>query len=519
MKCILNNIVALDLLTSPPQLKVNKNTAYKTLIGGFLTIIIYCLTVIGISYFGSELFLKNEPFVVSSDKDFDKVGPFNIKVDSFYFYIAVQDIDYFFFSDPTIFELSAIYQLWWYENGQQNSLYNPVEISLCNKYFNNTSELHLKRDLIDLNKFYCVKPNTYSIEGFWGGLINGFISIELNKCFNTTQNNNHCKSQDIIDSKIEGGQINIIAETYNMHYNNYDNPVVKSYKDIYYSINNDFTINMFISLQSLNFENDGGFIPQNIELVSTYYIEDPLVLYYGNRGNLLARVDIQGLPLGKQIKRSYSKFQDVLTKIGGLLKSFSVIGSFIAKLVSRVQFYNDYLFNLSTRDNEIQKKLPSPKKKLEIIRNINNQTQNKSNLNLHKQKIEDLNSIVVYNFSHISINKSKELYLFKNQIKDFLLQSLICYKSDIRARKKLLLRKINHVLSIESILEKFYMVEVLQHYLLTDYENALSNRFYYDIMTNKENTKSLINSKEFNNESIFKLNKTKLDLYFKAGSD
>ena len=105
------------------------------------------------------------------------------------------------------------------ENGQQNSKINPVELSLCFKYFNKTSKLNLSRDLIDLDKFYCVKPNTYNIEGFWGGSKNVFLSIELHKCLNTTENNNHCKPQETIDNTIEGGQINVIAESFNLHYN------------------------------------------------------------------------------------------------------------------------------------------------------------------------------------------------------------------------------------------------------------------------------------------------------------
>lgn len=516
MSCLLNKIVAIDFLTSPPNLKVNQQNAYKTFAGGILTIIIYVLTAIGIGYFGQELFFKTEPFVVASDKDFDEVGPFEVKVDSFYFYTAVQDKDYFFYEDPTIFEIKANHQLWWYENGVQKSVFTEVEISLCNNYFNNTSELNIKRDLIDLDKFFCVKPNTYSIEGFWGGEKFGFITIELTKCSNSTENNNHCKPKEIIDMAIEGGQFDIVVDTYNLQYNNYDTPVVKNYKDIFYSINNEFTINMFVQLQSLQFENDGGFLLQDIKTTSSYYIDEPHVLYYGNRGNLLARVGVKCISLGKHIKRSYTKFQDILTKIGGLIKAFTVIGSFIAKTFSNIQFYNDYLFNLSIRDDEIQKNRPSNKmNKLEDIK-IN---QDKSNIILDKCKIEGQNQIIIHNLSnhgHITINKSMELYSLKNQAKDFILQILICKKSEIRTRKKILSSKINHVLSIDSILEKFFMIEVLQNHLLSENEITLSNRLFYDIMTNKESSISnYINLYNSNNKSIFKLNKDKLEKYYK----
>ena len=73
---------------------------------------------------------------------------------------------------------------------------------------------------------------------------------------------------------------------------------------------------------------------------------------------------MQGWPIGKAIIRKYSKFQDVLTQVGGLVKAFMIIGSYIASLFSRIQFLNDYLFNISVKDDEIQIKLPSPSKKV-----------------------------------------------------------------------------------------------------------------------------------------------------------
>ena len=155
-------ITKADVLSNSPQQRVNKETSYKTLMGGLIIISIFILTFIGIGYFGRELFIKEQPFVVISDREYEDVGPFEVKINSFYFYVAVQMPDFTFYNDPTIFEFVAYIDKWYYDaNGTAISSRDFIEISTCNNYFNNTSELFMKRNIVDLDVFYCIKPGLH----------------------------------------------------------------------------------------------------------------------------------------------------------------------------------------------------------------------------------------------------------------------------------------------------------------------------------------------------------------------
>lgn len=549
-------LLKLDVLSPAPQLKVNKQSAYTTIAGGVISIIIFILTMTGVIYFGRELFLKEKPFVVTSDKDYSNFGPYAVDVDSFYYYVAIQDEYYNYYVDPTIFELSSSADTWEYdENGETKSTTSDVEIKLCNNYFNSTDELNISRNIVDLNKFYCVKPGSARVEGYWGGEINSFVSVFLNKCSNTTANNNHCKPEEEINKMIQGGQINVIVDNYALHMNDYLNPVVKSMRDTYYSLNVDFTMNMFFTLQTLSFTTDVGIMLEQFDEVVKFYIDEPHINYYGKRGNLLVRVDIQGWPIGKSVIRKYSKFQDVLTQVGGLIKAFMVLGSFIASLFSKIQFINDYLFNISVKDDEIQVKHPSPSKKVKqnnfledasknnikrtndeskfnktqgsyinkhIIRLPTHAHPSEKMINIKKEmrkpadKSTNISNVTLksYTFSHYSIDKTNEMYPKSKAIKDFFIQ-LCGKKKHFLVNKKLILdKKISHALSIETLLEKMFVVEVLRNISLSDNQNILVNRLYYDIMSNRDGLSLQQNSDSI--ENIFGLSKDKLEEYFKS---
>ena len=177
MLMLSNLLLKCDVLSPAPKLKVNKQSAYNTIAGGVISIIIFLLTMTGVIYFGRELLIKEKPFVVTSDKEYDGFGPYSIDIDSFYFYVAVQDEYFNYYDDPTIVELTSSAFTWKYnENGENESSSFDVELKLCNNYFNNTEELRISRNIVDLNKFYCVKPGSVKLEGYWGGEIFSYVN-------------------------------------------------------------------------------------------------------------------------------------------------------------------------------------------------------------------------------------------------------------------------------------------------------------------------------------------------------
>ena len=453
-------IIYVDFLAEAPKLKINSKSAYKTFIGGLISIILTIVSIIGIIYFGQELILKENPIAIQSIKDFQNVGPFHINNTFFDIYSSVQHQNFTYYNDPTIFRFEASQELILInDKGKQSLFSNKLEIKTCRDFYS-VEELNKK---IDIDEFYCIKPNTALIEGFWGNTKNQFLRIKLFKCTNSTLNNNHCKPKETINSYLSGGILGLYVKNSLLQIKDYANPIKYYNDDQYFSINLDFTFTLSFSLKTLVFQNDIGYLLQDVKEINGFYYETPKVLYYGKRDDLLAEIEIEGVPRGIVISRHYLKFQDVLTHIGGLIKAIMIIGNLIAKITSNIEFHLDYLFNLEKNNNLCERDSIINKFKVEgrQVAKVKaseslNQTrtpikviiQNKSsiinNIELHGQKIAKCYSLKDTNKNYTFLQKAIDYFNFVISY---------CKKNNI-SYAFLLKNKIDKIISVENIYER-----------------------------------------------------------------
>lgn len=103
-------------------------------------------------------------------------------------------------------------------------------------------------------------------------------------------------------------------------------------------------INFEYRLRPLEFVTDYGFLLESNKLNRAFDYDDPKNMYVvTNEVNpkTLSKVAFQGLNNGTKYFRKYEKIQDVLTKIGGLLKAFLFIGQLITYSSLVTEFYTD----------------------------------------------------------------------------------------------------------------------------------------------------------------------------------
>ena len=283
----------------------------------------------------------------------------------------------------------------------------------------------------------------------------------------------------------------------------------------------------------MEFVTDSGFILQNLHTISTYFATDPRILYYGKRDPIIADIVIQSKPLGQKVKRSYIKFQDFLTKIGGLIKAITLLGSLIIQFTSNIEFYNDYINNLFLREHAIQEHM-SNITKLYSIKSIhlnkpNTQTKKdlSSNISEHSMKeIEDkiklpfslqmkINNFTKHqekplneeeynkkkskmSFGKIftGISQSNYNYPTYQAFKEFFIQLCPCSKDNgLKKFKNNIELKMNKSLSIEVILEKLYLIEVLSLVSLTEPQEINAYNLYVESL--KKSVKNQNNVKIF----------------------
>lgn len=464
-KAIGSIISYFDFLGHSPKIKVYSKSCYKTTIGGLLSFTIAMLTLIGISYFGKELFLKENPIAIESIKEYDKVGPFNLNNKEFEIYAAVEYANYTYFNDPRIFEFTAFEdKILVDEKGVQSYHSKNLEIVNCENYYS-SEELD---NQIDTKLFYCLKPNSTHIEGYWGNTINQYVRIKLSKCTNTTQNNNHCFSDDIIDSTISGGILSMFIKNSMLQLKDYDKPVKYTNENQYYSLNIDFTFTLFIDLKPLVIENDRGYLLQNLEEIKGFVFETPKLLYFRKRGRLLADITLQSKHVGKIISRHYLKIQDILTSIGGLIKAFMIIGSVIGSICSEIEFYIDFIFNVSLNQERVQGKIS--------IEDKSKQKLSTSNFELKNKTIQKELRASVQNYMPkklelkiISIQESNKQYKLCNIIKDYY-SFIVGYFSKVKPKSLILKKLFDESLSIENIFNKMGKVEKLYDKIMNEKE-------------------------------------------------
>lgn len=336
------HLAKFDYMSNGPNLKVEGKRSYQTAIGGIINIILIILSFIGICYFGLQMLNKTEPIVVESSMEGHQVGPYSVGEGGFNLFIGIEFPNWTYYMNDRIYTVNATIGINEFDDqfGQSYSL-NVLDFGPCSNYYNQES-LNVE---INIANFWCFAPNNSAIEGYWGAEKSSTITFSLHKCENKTSNNNHCFPENEINLLMQSGMISMFATNSFLNLNNYHRPVEFKLQNWYNSINIDFTYDYFYVLKELEFHDDNGFLlPTDIQ-TSNFYFETPFILYFGKRGSLLATINIQGDKFGTRIKRSYSKIQDVLTKIGGLLKALSIIAALISNTVSEIEFYSDFIFS------------------------------------------------------------------------------------------------------------------------------------------------------------------------------
>ncbi len=202
-------ILYYDFLGYEPNLHVSGRSRFRTVVTGVMSIVLSAIFIACTFYFGSDLILKTTPLVnktTNTVKNFDRKYFSN---ESHNIMIGLQDQNYTYFVDPTIFQVSAFLNkvtnmksLLTGETEQIIQL-DPIKMDLCSKFYKDRDIIE-KNMAFPLNVYYCPEPNAAYMEGFWASDEFTALRVFIKKCTNTTENLNRCKPQEVIDKTVQG---------------------------------------------------------------------------------------------------------------------------------------------------------------------------------------------------------------------------------------------------------------------------------------------------------------------------
>lgn len=142
---------------------------------------------------------------------------------------------------------------------------------------------------------------------------------------------------------------------------NYTNPLEVYLKDNWNNINFDRKETMYIYFYQINYLTDFGFLLEDWkEVISYEFTKSHQILVYNTQSNLFsestfATINFEAYTIGKKFTRSFTKIQDVLTRVGGLIKALSIVGEWAAIFFSRTELYSYIIWLMSDNDYRTDK--------------------------------------------------------------------------------------------------------------------------------------------------------------------
>ena len=170
-----------------------------------------------------------------------------------------------------------------------------------------------------------------------------YIRIKIFPCKNSTENNNHCKSQEEIDYYLSSGYFSILLKNFGLNPTNYSIPIIPTLKDLYTTVGKRFYTSYIINLGVTEIHTDIGLFNEK-EYIEKY-------LQFREASQSFSLVDESSNNIGKDIclvqlklddtiyiqKRKYNKISEIFSKIGGYMQLTYTMFSLLCLLINVIE--------------------------------------------------------------------------------------------------------------------------------------------------------------------------------------
>lgn len=248
----------------------------------------------------------------------------------------------------------------------------------------------------ELNNSYCLKNFNLTLKGGYKYDKMSYLKIKIYPCKNSTENNNHCQPQDIIDSYLKGGYFSILTKDIELDPSNYSFPVVPTLQSLYITIDKSMNKEYTIYYGITEIKTDTNLFTAKIKTekyiqfrkqVESFNIREEDKYY---DGKVVCSIDLKLDDLIHTQKRSYTKMTEIFPIIGGYMQLINTIFSLLSilsnRLIPELKILNG-IFNFNFKEKKIAMKVSS---------------------------IKDFNSQV--NKKNLFFQSDNEIYNFKNKI-------------------------------------------------------------------------------------------------------
>ena len=363
------NLLYFDIYSKRITFFFNNKEKISSYFGLFLTLTyIFASLILFIFYFVSTI-RRTEIKVYDSTEYAENTPSLEVNANLIYFAFGVEDYKSSSrFIDETIYYPKVLYISRDKINGKFVTKINrelPYERCKEEKFGQNYKGFFYEGEL---NTSYCLQNFNLTLAGGYKYDRLSYIRLKIYPCVNSTENNNHCKPQEIINKYLSGAYLSIVIKDVGLNPSNFSNPFLPTIQDLYTTIDKKIFRDFVLYFGVTEIQSDKGFfyeILQKDKILrfrksqQTFYLRDEKE--YEN-GNEICVIQIR---LDDNIaiqKRTYMKLPEVFSKIGGYMQLISTIFSILSLIVNRIgpeiKILNG-IFNFNIKKNKMIMKIHS----------------------------------------------------------------------------------------------------------------------------------------------------------------
>ena len=339
------DFLAFDIYAKRMSFFYNNQEKIGSYFGLFLTLLYIILSIVLLIYYILITIERKEIKVYDSTLYAQEMPFINIDKNDFYFAFGLEDPAISNrFVDETIYHAEVLYIDRVKINGEFNTTKKinlPLEKCKEENFGENYQHLFIKGEL---KNSYCLKDFDYNLT-FSGGYKYekmSYIRIKIFPCKNSTENNNHCKSQNEIDYYMSSGYFSILLKDVGLNPSNYSYPTIPTLQDLYTTIDRKLNKNYILNFGITEIHTDTG-------LINEYVKKDKYIQFRKDIETFTFRDESEYLS-GKEIfllqlrlddtiivqKRAYTKIGEILSRIGGYMQLMYTIFLLISLLVNTI---------------------------------------------------------------------------------------------------------------------------------------------------------------------------------------
>ncbi len=292
----------------------------------FLSLIvnIICMTLLMINII--HLFERKEPAISYSKIDLYRGVNITLNTKDLLFSVFLRDKNHIPLNNPSLITINAMYKILQKnkENGSLDSKEYDLDIVNCTNFYNKYQKLEIDKQFKenDIRLHYCFNDSKKKIiiGGRYSDDFYASIAIYISKCQNSSDSSIICKSEDIINEKVQDAWLQIYYSTNSINSENYSHPIQTDLSSVYFKLDSNLNKHVYTYFGVLDFTSNENYIFDVFKKKKVIKLEHSFndLNLINKESKTLSTIYVCSAMTKEKIQRRYIKIQEIGANISGI---------------------------------------------------------------------------------------------------------------------------------------------------------------------------------------------------------